>query len=82
MVSLSEKAQTERVMARDACAREGALARIRAQQPLANKIRVADHVLDNGGDIESTREKLAQILRAIATTSESNHATSGRPTRS
>jgi dephospho-CoA kinase len=82
VVSLSEKAQTERVMARDACSRESALARIRAQRPLADKIRVADHVVDNGGDIESTREKLAQILRAIATTSESNHAASGRPTRS
>lgn len=82
VVSLSEKAQAERVMARDACSRESALARIRAQQPLADKIRVADHVVDNGGDIESTREKLTQILRAIATPSESNHAASGRPTRS
>jgi dephospho-CoA kinase len=82
VVSLSEKAQAERVMARDACSRESALARIRAQRPLADKIQVADHVVDNGGDIESTRQKLAQILRAIATTSESNHAASGRPTRS
>jgi dephospho-CoA kinase len=82
VVSLSEKAQAERVMARDACSRESALARIRAQRPLADKIRVADYVVDNGGDIESTREKLAQILRVIETTSESNHAASGRPTRS
>ena len=82
VVSLGEKAQAERVMARDACSRESALARIRAQRPLADKIRVADYVVDNGGDIESTREKLAQILRVIETTSESNHAASGRPTRS
>ena len=65
VVSLSEEAQVERVMARDACLREGALARIRAQRPLADKIRVADHVIENSGSVEATRAQLAQILRII-----------------
>ena len=65
VVSLSEEAQVERVMARDACPREGALARIRAQRPLADKMLVADHVIDNGGSVDATRAKLAQILRII-----------------
>jgi dephospho-CoA kinase len=82
VVSLDENAQLERVMARDACTRESAVARIRAQRPLADKVRVADHVIDNDGDIESTRAKLAQIVHAIETPSESNHAAPGRPTRS
>jgi dephospho-CoA kinase len=82
VVSLDEEAQVERVMARDACSRDSALARIRAQKPLADKIRVADHVIDNGGCVEATRARLAQILQALAPPSESNHATPGRPTRS
>jgi len=82
VVSLGLDTQVERVMARDACPRESALARIRAQRPLADKVRVADHVIDNDGDIEATRAQLDRILRAIETRSESNHATPGRPTRS
>ncbi len=65
VVSASEDAQVERVMARDASSREAVLARVRAQRPLADKIRVADHVLDNGGDIEATRAALQRILRAL-----------------
>jgi dephospho-CoA kinase len=82
VVSSGQDTQVERVMARDACTRESALARIRAQRPLADKVRVADHVIDNDGDIEATRAQLDGILRAIETPSESNHATPGRPTRS
>ena len=70
VVSASEEAQALRVMARNACSRESALARIRAQLPLAEKIRVADHVLDNGGRIEATRAQLAQVLRMLAPATE------------
>jgi dephospho-CoA kinase len=72
VVSLHEQAQVQRVMARDACSRESALARVRAQRPLADKIRVADHVIDNGGGVEATRDQLARILRAMETTAESS----------
>ncbi len=82
VVSASEEAQIRRVMARDACSREEALARIRAQRPLADKIRAADHVLDNNGDLDATRAQLAQVLRGFAPLLESTHATPGRPTRS
>jgi dephospho-CoA kinase len=82
VVSLDEGAQVGRVMARDACSRDSALARIRAQKPLADKIRVADHVIDNGGSVEATRARLAHILQAIETPSEESHAELGRPTRS
>jgi dephospho-CoA kinase len=82
VVSLGEATQVERVVARDACSRESALARIRAQRPLADKTRVADHVIDNGGAVEATRAQLAWVLREMDTTSESKNAGSGRPTRS
>ena len=82
VVSLSEEQQVERVMARDACSRDTALGRIRAQRPLADKIRVADHVIDNSGGIAATRAQVAQILRAVEPPSEAYHAPPGRPTRS
>ena len=68
VVSASEEAQAQRVMARDACSREGALARIRAQSPLADKIRAANYVVDNGGDIEATRAQLRHILASLQST--------------
>jgi dephospho-CoA kinase len=52
-------------MARDACSREGALARIGAQRPMADKVAVADHVIDNGGSLENTRGQVLSVLRAI-----------------
>jgi len=66
VVSSSEEVQALRVMARDACSREAALARIRSQRPLADKIRAADYVLDNGGDIEATRAQLQHVLALLA----------------
>ena len=82
VVAVDAEAQVERLMARDTCSRDSALARIHAQKPLADKIRVADHVIDNGGSLEATRTRLAQILHAIEPPSEANHAAPSRPTRS
>jgi len=65
VVSASEEAQVERVLARDACSRESALARIRAQHPLADKVRVADHVVDNGGHLEDTRRRVLAVVHAV-----------------
>jgi dephospho-CoA kinase len=70
VVVASEEAQLGRVMARDACSRESALARIRAQHPLADKVRVADHVVDNSGSLENTRAQVLQVLRGIASVAE------------
>jgi len=65
VVSASEEAQVERVLARDACSRESVLARIRAQHPLADKVRVADHVVDNGGHLEDTRRRVLAVVHAV-----------------
>jgi dephospho-CoA kinase len=65
VVLASEETQVERVMARDACFRDSALARIRAQHPLADKVRVASHVIDNGGGLENTRAQVLRVLHAI-----------------
>ena len=64
VVSASEAVQVERVMARDGSSREQVLARIRSQLPLAEKIRVAEYVVDNSGSLDETR---AQILKIVGT---------------
>ena len=70
VVAASEAKQIERVMARDRSTREAALARIRAQGPLEEKVRAATYVIDNNGDLASTQAQadavLAKILGGVA----------------
>ncbi|GCL55546.1 dephospho-CoA kinase [Microcystis aeruginosa NIES-3806] len=54
--------QIERLMTRNNLSREQAIARINNQMPLAEKIALADIVLDNSGDLEAL---YTQIDRAI-----------------
>jgi len=63
VVSADEDTRVARVMARDACSREAALARIRAQLPLSEKVRLADRVIDNNGGLEATRAQTAEVVR-------------------
>ena len=50
------------MQSRDGATREEALARIRAQKPLAEKARVADFVIDTSGSIEATRARADEVL--------------------
>ena len=65
VVATSEATQVERILARDGCSRESALARIRAQHPLVEKIRVADYVIDNEGSLDVVRARLKAILQGL-----------------
>jgi dephospho-CoA kinase len=65
VVAAREETQIERVMARDRSTREAALARIHAQSPLAEKLRVATHVIDNDSDLASTRAQVDALLAKI-----------------
>ncbi|TXK89825.1 dephospho-CoA kinase, partial [Parageobacillus sp. SY1] len=42
---------------------EEALARIRSQMPLHEKVKKADAVIKNNGTIEETKQQLFQILK-------------------
>jgi len=61
--------QIERLMTRNNLSREQAIARINNQMPLAEKIALADIVLDNSGDLEAL---YTQIDRAISSWLELN----------
>jgi len=63
VVVTDEATQIARLMARDGCTREDALARIRSQMPLSEKAKLADHVIDNSGSCDATG---AQVLRLHA----------------
>lgn len=65
VVTVSLENQVARVMARDNCPREAALARIAAQRPMAEKVAVADHVIHNDGSLDEARAQLAAVLVAL-----------------
>jgi dephospho-CoA kinase len=66
VVSADEAQQIDRTMARDGSTREQALARVRAQLPLPEKRKVASHVIDNSGDLDSTRRQVESLLQELA----------------
>lgn len=61
----TEDLQVARVRARDGVTADQALARIRSQKPLADKVAVADQVIDTGGSLEDTARQTDETLRAI-----------------
>jgi dephospho-CoA kinase len=65
LVYASEQTQIARQMARDGCTREEALRRIRAQMPLAEKRELADHVIENDGDLADTRRQVRELFEAL-----------------
>lgn len=65
VVACPEDVQVARVRARDGAAAEDALARIRAQKPLAEKVAVADHVIDTSGSMEESARRTEEVLGAI-----------------
>jgi dephospho-CoA kinase len=65
VVACPEEAQIARAQARDGATRDEAVARIRAQKPLAEKVAVADFVIDTNAAIEETLRRTDEVLEAI-----------------
>jgi dephospho-CoA kinase len=65
VVSLPPEVQLARLMERDGIDREAAASRIAAQLPLADKIAVADHVIDNSGTQDQTRAQVRALWQRI-----------------
>lgn len=66
VVIADEAVRIARVVARDGCTREAAVARVRAQGSQEEKVRVATHVIDNNGDLGSTRAQVEAVLAHLA----------------
>jgi dephospho-CoA kinase len=74
VVVTDEETELARLMARDRIGREEALRKIRSQMPIAEKARLADHVIDNNGDRDATEAQVrtvhAALLERLRRTSE------------
>jgi dephospho-CoA kinase len=66
VVTAGEDQQIARTVARDNRAREEVLARLRAQLPLAEKRKLATHLIDNSGDLENTRRQTEALVGALS----------------
>jgi dephospho-CoA kinase len=62
LVYVDETIQLERLMKRNQLSKVDAIARIRSQMPLEEKIQLADAVINNNGTIEDTNKQLVEIL--------------------
>lgn len=68
VVAVSAEIQIARCMARDGLSRSEAMARIASQMPLAEKLALADHVIDNGGTLAETEAQTDAVLARIRRT--------------
>ena len=69
VVTCSPQVQRERLRERSGLTAEQIESRIASQMPMEEKVKVADFVVDNSGDIGRTRQQVEEIyrqLRAIA----------------
>ncbi len=65
VVVTDPETQLARLMARDGIAEADALARIRSQMPVAEKAKVADHVIDNSGSRADTERRVREVYQAL-----------------
>jgi len=65
VVAASTETQVARAMQRDALPEAEVRARIAAQLPLADKVRVADYVIENDGTLAATLAEADRVLDAI-----------------
>jgi dephospho-CoA kinase len=65
VVSAPEAIQLARVVSRDAATRDEAVARVRAQKPLAEKVALADFVIETTGTLEDNARRADEVLDEI-----------------
>ena len=65
VVTASTETQLARAMARDRLSRAQAEARLRAQLPTEEKVRVATHVIDNDGARAATEAQVEALLAKL-----------------
>lgn len=65
VVTAPEEVQVTRLMTDRGLSREEALARIHTQMPLSEKVKRADFVIENGGDLQETERKVREIFQVL-----------------
>ncbi|HEY2382626.1 MAG TPA: dephospho-CoA kinase [Terriglobia bacterium] len=75
VVTCSPDIQKERLLRRSGLKEDEIDSRIRAQMPMSEKVKYADFVIDNSGDLQSTRSQVAEVNSRLR---ELSASTSGR----
>ncbi|ODM98179.1 Dephospho-CoA kinase domain-containing protein [Orchesella cincta] len=65
VVSCEENLQLQRLMQRNQLSETDAVARIKAQMPLSEKISKADYVIENSGTLEDTKRQVTEIYNKL-----------------
>src|SRR5262245_44920124 len=65
VVTASPATRLARAVARDGARAEDIRARMRAQMPEEEKVRLATHVIDNDGDLATTEAQVDQVLARL-----------------
>jgi len=65
VVTASPAARIARVVARDGLREDEVRARMRAQLPQEDKVRLATHVIDNDGDLVATEAQVDRVLAIL-----------------
>ncbi len=65
LVYAPQQVQVERLLLKG-YERPHAMARIEAQMPIDSKRQYADYIIDNSGDVESTRQQVSAVWQALS----------------
>ncbi len=65
VVVASDDVRLKRIMERDACTAQQALDRMRTQMPQEEKIKRADYIIDNSGDVSSLIKKVDALFARL-----------------
>ena len=65
IVKATPEQQIERLMKRNHIKEEQALARVRSQLPLEDKVALADYVIDNSGSLEQTETQVRRLHETL-----------------
>lgn len=65
VVTADEETQIKRLIERNRLSREEAIARIKSQMPISEKVKHATYVIDNSGTLEETRKQVEEVWGKI-----------------
>lgn len=66
VVDCDEPQQIGRLRLRNGMDEEEAVRRVNAQMPLSEKVKYADHVIDNRGSIDDTRKQVEELMKLLS----------------
>jgi dephospho-CoA kinase len=65
LITADEEAEITRLIKRDGVSRKQAITRIKSQMPLSEKIKYANYIIDNSGNLKDTRNQVREVWKKI-----------------